>query len=60
MEPAPPPPPRTSAPQARAVVVLTVALVAMLLLWAVGTYVLLAHTPDFGEPPGSTPTPSAR
>ena len=44
-------------PQSRAVALLGMALAALLLLWGIGAYILLAHTPDFGEPPTS-PTPS--
>ena len=45
------------AQQSQAVVVLAVALVVMLVLWGVGTYLLLAHTPDFGDlNPGPTPS----
>jgi hypothetical protein len=55
MGPTPPPPGK---PQARAVAILSMALAALLLLWAIGSYVLIAHTPDFGEPPSITPSPS--
>jgi hypothetical protein len=37
--------------QSRALAVLAIALVAMLALWAVGAYLLLAFTPDFGDLP---------
>lgn len=52
---APPPPARRS--QSVAVVVLTLALVALALLWTVGGYLLYAYAPaDFGEPPAATPS----
>ena len=45
--------------QRRALVALVVTLAALVTLWGVGAYLLLAHTPDFGNLPGSAPT-SAR
>jgi hypothetical protein len=57
----PPAPPHANGRQSRAVLVLAVTLAALVTLWAVGTYLLLVHTPDLGELPGSTisPSPSA-
>lgn len=59
--PAPAPPPiNRSRPQSGAVAVLVLALLAMVVLWVVGGYLLYTYAPaDFGEPPQGSVSPSA-
>ena len=44
--------------QPRALAALVVTLTALLMLWGVGAFLLLTRTPDFGDLPRSSPSPT--
>ena len=50
-------PPRR--PQSRAVAVLALTLSALIVMWIVGSIVLINYAPDLGELPGSDPSTDA-
>ena len=48
-----------SRPQSGAVLVLALVLAGLVALWVVGGFLLFTQAPaDFGQPPGSTATPT--